>query len=122
MIRAETDKERTIILAKAYEESETRRGEGDAEATRIYAKVTGRSRILHFPAQARSIREDHGEQNMVVLSTDSWLFEYLIRRRRATDATDVNARLLRYPAGRSGADPRSSRLRTVASPGNGIRH
>ncbi|MBI2544804.1 MAG: protease modulator HflC, partial [Candidatus Rokubacteria bacterium] len=40
-IRAETDKERTIILARAYEESQRRRGEGDAQATRLYGSAFG---------------------------------------------------------------------------------
>src|SRR5687768_9311336 len=34
-IRADADKERTIILAKAYEESQRMRGSGEAEATAI---------------------------------------------------------------------------------------
>ena len=78
MIRAETDKERTIILAKAYEESETRRGEGDAEATRIYGKAYGpEAEFYTFLRRLEAYEKIMAEQNMVVLSTDSWLFEYL---------------------------------------------
>jgi len=36
-IRAETDKQQTIMLAEAYEQEQRIRGEGDAAATRIYA-------------------------------------------------------------------------------------
>ncbi|MBE9550457.1 MAG: protease modulator HflC [Proteobacteria bacterium] len=36
-IKASADKDRTILLAEAYEEAETTKGEGDAEAVRIYA-------------------------------------------------------------------------------------
>jgi membrane protease subunit HflC len=38
-IRAETDKQRTILLAEAYEKEQTLRGEGDAQAVRIYAEA-----------------------------------------------------------------------------------
>lgn len=38
-IRAETDKEKTIILAGAYQQSQKIRGEGDQEAARIYAEA-----------------------------------------------------------------------------------
>lgn len=36
-IRAETDKEKVIILAEAYKQEQEVRGEGDGQATRIYA-------------------------------------------------------------------------------------
>jgi modulator of FtsH protease HflC len=36
-IRADTDKQKTIILAEAYQEEQAIRGEGDAAAIRIYA-------------------------------------------------------------------------------------
>lgn len=38
-IRAETDKLRTIMLAEAYEKEQAIRGEGDAQAIRIYAEA-----------------------------------------------------------------------------------
>lgn len=38
-IRAEADKQRTIILATAKKQAEITRGQGDAEATRVYAKA-----------------------------------------------------------------------------------
>ena len=40
-IRASTDKDKTIILAEAYKESEERRGEGEAKSVEIYAKAFG---------------------------------------------------------------------------------
>ena len=36
-IRAETDKQKTIILAESYKQSQEIRGEGDAKAVEIYA-------------------------------------------------------------------------------------
>jgi modulator of FtsH protease HflC len=38
-IRAETDKQRTILLAETYKQEQAIRGEGDAEAIRIYAQA-----------------------------------------------------------------------------------
>ncbi len=38
-IRADTDKQKTIMLAEAYEREQTIRGEGDARAIRIYAEA-----------------------------------------------------------------------------------
>jgi membrane protease subunit HflC len=41
-IRADANKEKEIILAEAYGKSETLRGEGDAEATAVYAASYGK--------------------------------------------------------------------------------
>jgi membrane protease subunit HflC len=40
-IKASADKDRTILLAEAYEEAETTKGEGDADAVKIYADAFG---------------------------------------------------------------------------------
>ena len=46
-IRAVAERERTVILADAQRDAETARGEGDAQATDIYAKAYGQElRIL----------------------------------------------------------------------------
>lgn len=77
-IRAETDKEKTIILAKAYEESQRRRGEGDAQATRIYAASYGQD--AEFYAFVRSLEAYEkflGNKSTVLLSPDSRLLRYL---------------------------------------------
>jgi len=42
-IRADADKQRTVILAEAYREAEKIRGEGDAKASGIYAEAFGRN-------------------------------------------------------------------------------
>jgi len=77
-IRAQTDKERTIILAKAYEESQKIRGEGDAESTRITAEAFGRD--ADFYEFTRSL-EAYGalldEKDELILSAESPLFRHL---------------------------------------------
>ena len=42
-IRADADKQRTVILAEAYREAEKIKGEGDAQASAIYAEAFGRN-------------------------------------------------------------------------------
>lgn len=42
-IRADADKQRSVILAEAYREAEKIRGEGDAKASGIYAEAFGRN-------------------------------------------------------------------------------
>jgi hypothetical protein len=77
-IRADADKERTIILAEAYEESQKLRGEGDAEATRIYAQAFGKDPEFYDFLRSLEAYENFlvGETTLV-LSSDSELFKYL---------------------------------------------
>jgi membrane protease subunit HflC len=79
-IRARTDKEVTILLAKAYQEAEALKGEGEADATRIYAGAYGKdpefySLLRSFEAYEKSITPE----TEVVMSTESELFRYLAR-------------------------------------------
>jgi modulator of FtsH protease HflC len=76
-IRAETDKQKTIILAKAYEESQKARGEGEGEGTRIYAAAYGKdvefySFIRNLEAYEKSIDAD----STLVLSTGNGLLRH----------------------------------------------
>lgn len=79
-IRAETDKERAILLAKAYDQSQKVRGVGDAESTRISAEAYGRDpefyRFLRSLEAYRAILPAGGSDE-VILSTDSELLRYL---------------------------------------------
>jgi modulator of FtsH protease HflC len=77
-IRADTEKEKTILLAKAYETAETARGQGDADSTKIYADAYGKD--PEFYAFVRSLgtyEKAMSEQSTIVLSTGSELFKYL---------------------------------------------
>ena len=42
-IRADADRQRTVILADAYRQAEAIRGDGDAKAARIYAEAFGKN-------------------------------------------------------------------------------
>jgi len=77
-ITAGTDKEKTIILAKAYEESETRRGEGDAEATAIYGKAYGQDPEFYgFVRSLAAYDKFLSKKSTVLLPQDSRLLRYL---------------------------------------------
>ncbi len=46
-IRAKTDRDREVILANAYRDAEIIRGEGDAQATEIYADAFGKDKDFY---------------------------------------------------------------------------
>lgn len=77
-LRAETDKQRTIVLADATQNAEKLRGEGDAAATAIYAEAYGKD--AEFYAFVRSLQAYErflGKRSTLVLPADSDLFRYL---------------------------------------------
>ena len=77
-IRAGTDKEKTIILAKAYEESETRRGEGEAQATAIYASAYGQDpEFYSFIRSLEAYDKFLGKKSTILLQQESRLLKYL---------------------------------------------
>ena len=79
-IRAQTDKERTILLAKAYEESQRIRGGGDAESTRITGEAFGYDpEFYEFVRSLEAYESSLDQKDEVVLSTESSLFRYLKR-------------------------------------------
>lgn len=77
-IRAETDKEKVIILAEAYKKEQEVRGDGDGQATRIYADAFQQdpgfySFIRSMQAYKNSFRTD----TTMVLSENSDFLEFL---------------------------------------------
>ncbi|MDR0730772.1 MAG: protease modulator HflC [Treponema sp.] len=71
------DRERRSILSEAYEKAETIRGEGDAEAARIYAEAYGRDRsFFDFWRAVESYRTTMPGFDKT-LSTDMEYFKYL---------------------------------------------
>lgn len=77
-IRANADRERQVILANAYRDAETIRGEGDAQATEIYAAAFGKNE--EFYALYRSLNAYQssfsGGRDILVLEPDSDFFKY----------------------------------------------
>ncbi|HUE75189.1 MAG TPA: protease modulator HflC, partial [Chloroflexota bacterium] len=82
-IRAEADKERTIMLARAYEESQRLRGQGDAQATSIYADALGRDpEFYSFTRSLEAYEKFLTQETTLVMSTNSDLFRYLAGHRQ----------------------------------------
>ena len=77
--RASADRQRTVILAEAYRDSQIIRGEGDAKAADIYAQAYNKD--PEFYAFYRSIdayRKSMGKPgDILVLDPDNEFFRYL---------------------------------------------
>jgi len=77
-IRADADKQRTVILAEAYREAEKIRGEGDAKASQIYAEAFGRNpefyKFYRSLEAYRATFKDKGD--VMVVDPSSEFFKY----------------------------------------------
>ncbi len=77
-IRATADKEREIILARAYSESQRLRGEGDAQATAVTGRAFGRDAAFYgFLRRLETYERIFGDGTTIVLRPDSDLLRYL---------------------------------------------
>lgn len=79
-ITSAADKERTIIMAKAYKEAQSLYGAGDAESTRIYAEAYNKDpEFYSFTRNLQAYETALDEDATLVLSSSSELFRYLTR-------------------------------------------
>ena len=78
-IRAVADKDKVVILAQAYKQSEELRGEGDAEAAGIYADSFSQDpEFYEFTRSMKAYVETFGNKSDVMLiDSDSEFFKYL---------------------------------------------
>lgn len=78
-IRATADKERTILLAEARKKAEILRGEGEAEATRIFAAAFGKDEeFFQFYRTMQAYRKTMGtDDTTFILSPDNDFLKYL---------------------------------------------
>jgi membrane protease subunit HflC len=78
-IRASTEKDKTIILANAYKESEEIRGEGEARALEIYANAYNKDvDFYEFMRTLEAYKKIIDQKTTLVLPADSKLFKTLI--------------------------------------------
>lgn len=77
-IRADADRQRTVILAEAFRKAEQLRGEGDAQAAQIYAKAYGKDeRFYQFYRSLDAYRNVFNKQeDVLVLDPQSEFFKY----------------------------------------------
>ena len=77
-IRADADRQRTVILAEAYRAAETIKGEGDAKASQIYADAFGRNpEFYKFYRSLSAYRESFkSRSDVLVVDPNSDFFKY----------------------------------------------
>jgi len=77
-IQSRADRDRTVILSQAQRQSLTTRGQGDAEANRIYAQAFGRDpKFFEFYRAMQTYRQALADANpTLVLSPSSELLKY----------------------------------------------
>ena len=77
-VRAEAERERTVILAEAQRDAQRERGDGDAQAIKIYADAFGQDQeFFAFYRSLQAYREAlHGRDTSFVLTPDSSFFRF----------------------------------------------
>lgn len=77
-IRAETNKQKIIILAEAYKKEQGLRGAGDAESIKIYAKALGKNpEFYSFLRSMEAYRKIFEKKSTIILPPDTEFFKYL---------------------------------------------
>jgi membrane protease subunit HflC len=77
-IRADADRQRTVILAEAYREAEVIRGEGDAKASQIYNGAFGQNpEFFKFYRSLEAYRASFKDRSdLMVIDPQSEFFKY----------------------------------------------
>ena len=77
-IRADADRQRTVILAEAYRDAETIRGEGDAKASATYAQAFGQNpEFYKFYRSLEAYRASFkSHSDVLVMDPNSDFFKY----------------------------------------------
>jgi membrane protease subunit HflC len=77
-IRADADRQRTVILAEAYREAEQQRGKGDAKAADLYATAFKRDpEFFSFYRSVNAYRESFKDKgDVMLLEPDNDFFKY----------------------------------------------
>jgi len=78
-IRADADRQKTVLVAEAYREAEVARGEGDAKSANIYAKAFNRDPEFYaFTRSLKAYEETfNGQEDVLLLKPDSDFFKYM---------------------------------------------
>lgn len=78
-IRADADKQKTVILAEAFRDAEKIKGEGDARASRIYANAFGKNpEFYRFYRSLEAYKESFkNRKDILVVDPSSEFFHYM---------------------------------------------
>lgn len=76
-IRSDAERERTIILANAYQKAQTIRGQGDAKSADIYADAYSKApEFFNFWRSLKLYRKNIGKKDLLLLEPEGKLFKY----------------------------------------------
>jgi membrane protease subunit HflC len=76
-IRADADRQRTVIMANAFRDAEKLHGEGDAKSAEIYAKAYGAdAEFFTFYRSLNAYKKTFTDSSMIVLDPESDFFKY----------------------------------------------
>ena len=78
-IQANADRQRTVLLAKAYKDSEILRGQGDAKAAEIYAKAYKQdTEFYEFYRKLQAYKETfNNKSDVILLEPNGEFFKYM---------------------------------------------
>jgi membrane protease subunit HflC len=80
-IRAQTDKEKTILIAEAYKQEQTIRGQGDGLATKIYADSFSKDpKFYNFIRSMEAYKKSLKTGTTILLSEDSEFLNFLNKK------------------------------------------
>jgi membrane protease subunit HflC len=78
-IRADADRQREVLLAEAYKQAQTLKGEGDAKASAIYAQSFGQNpEFFNFYRSLEAYRASfRNRSDVLVVDPSSDFFKYM---------------------------------------------
>lgn len=78
-IKADADRQRTVVLAEAYRDAQSIKGSGDAQANELYAKAFNKDpEFAKFYRSLDAYRQSFNKpQDMMVVDPSSEFFDYL---------------------------------------------
>ena len=80
-IRAQTDKEKTILIAEAYKQEQTIRGQGDGLSTKIYADSFSKDpKFYNFIRSMEAYKKSLRTGTTILLSEDSEFLNFLNKK------------------------------------------
>ena len=80
-IRAQTDKEKTILIAEAYKQEQTIRGQGDGLSTKIYADSFSKDpKFYNFIRSMEAYKKSLKTGTTILLSEDSEFLNFLNKK------------------------------------------
>ena len=87
-IRAEAERQQKVLISEAYAKAEQTRGEGDAEAMRVYAEAFGQDpEFYQFVRTLESYGKIVDDKATIVLPANSELLRYLNNAQAASGPT-----------------------------------